>query len=270
MVLFDKYTIDLELIIRPVIYIIIGFIVFEIIKNLIKKAEDKSMLKKRHQKKRMKTINSLIINIIRYIIIVIVSTMILSNFGVNVQSIVAGLGITAAILGLAFQDVAKDFLAGISIILEDQYEIGDLVEINCFTGEVVSLGLKTTRLKNFKGQTLIIANHTITQIINYNLNNTKAIVDIAVGYEYSSDEVEKVLNKLFEKLDKNIPKTVGKIEILGITELEESGVIYRISVETLPGEHIDVERRLRREIKEALDKAKIKIPYKQIEVHNGK
>lgn len=270
MVLFNKYTIDLEMIIRPIIYIILGVLFFEIIKNIIKKAENKTMLKKRHQQKRMKTINSLIINIIRYIIIIIIGTMILSNFGVNVQSIVAGLGITAAIIGLAFQDVAKDFLAGISIILEDQYEIGDLVEINGFTGEVVNLGLKTTRLKNFKGQTLIIANHTITQVINYNLNNTKAIVDVSVGYEHSSEEVETVLNKLFEKLYKKIPKTVGKIQILGINELEESGVIYRIAVETLPGEHIPVERRLRKEIKEALDQAKIKIPYKQIEVHNGK
>ena len=76
-------------------------------------------------------------------------------------------GITAAIIGLAFQDIAKDFLAGISIVLEDQFEIGDTIEINDFRGEVVAFGLRTTRVKNYKGATKIIANHMINEVTNY-------------------------------------------------------------------------------------------------------
>ena len=84
------------------------------------------------------------------ILVVVTFVAILANFGVNVKSILAGLGITAALVGLAFQDLAKDLIAGISIILEDQYEIGDTIEVNGFTGEVVSLGLRTTRIRNKK------------------------------------------------------------------------------------------------------------------------
>ncbi len=269
MILFNKYEIDISQIIKPIVYILIGVIIYEIIVKILKGAEKKNTLKKRHHQKRAKTINGLIINIIKYVIIIFVAIAILANFGVNVKSILAGVGLTAAILGLAFQDIAKDFLAGISILLEDQYEIGDTVEINGFLGEVVSLGLKTTRVKNYKGQTLIIANHTITEIINYNLSNSLAVVDVSVGYDYDSDEVEKVLTKMAKKLSKKIPKTKGEINILGINELEDSGVVYRVTVETVSAEHFGVERVLRKEIKKALDDANIEIPYQQIEVHNG-
>ncbi len=269
MVILNKYTIDIIQLINPIIYIIIGFLVYRIIKNIIVKYEQKNF-KKRHHEKRVKTINSLILNIIRYIIIIFIIIAILANFGINVKSIIAGLGITAAIIGLAFQDIAKDLLAGLSIIMEDQYEIGDTVEINDFMGEVVALGLRTTRIRNYKGQTLIISNHTITQVINYNLNNSLAVVDVSVDYSYDSDKVEKILNKMAEDISGKIPKTKGKVIVQGINELEASGVIYRVVVETASAEHLNVQRILRKEIKKALDKANIKIPYQQIEVHNGK
>lgn len=270
MTIFDQYTIDISQFIKSIIYILIGIIVYEMIKKIITGAEKRNTLKKRHHQKRAKTINSLLINIFKYIIIIFEVIAILSIFGVNVKSILAGVGITAAIMGLAFQDIVKDFLAGISIIMEDQYEIGDTVEINKFMGEVVALGLKTTRIRNYKGQTLIIANHTITQIINYNLNNSLAVVDVSVGYDSDMDKVEETLNKMAQDLSNKIPKSKGEIKVLGINELESSGMVYRVTLETASAEHIGVERILRKEIKKALDKANIEIPYQQIEVHNGK
>lgn len=265
----DSYKLELIQILKPIVYIAIGFASYEIISTLIKRASEKNLLKKRHHQKRAKTITGLIINIVKYLIIIFVIIAILANFGVNVKSIIAGLGVTAAIIGLALQDIAKDLIAGVSIILEDQYEIGDTVEVNGFMGEVVGLGLRSTRIKNFKGQTLIIANHTITEIINYNLSNNLAIVDISVGYEEDLNKVEKVLNDMAKSLKGKIPKTKGDIKVLGIDDLEASGVIYRVTVETIPAEHFDVQRVLRREIKDALDKENIKIPYQQVEVHNG-
>ena len=268
--LFDKYKIDPKLIIKPLIYIALAIIVYEIFALVISKIIKKNISKKRHKQKRINTINILVLNIIKYVIIILVIAKILSIYGIDIKSIIAGLGIAAAVIGLAFQDIAKDFLAGISIIMEDQYEIGDIVEINGFMGEVVSLGLKTTRVRNYKGQTLIIANHTISEVINYNLNHIKAIVDVSVSYDYSPEEVEKVILKMAKKLSKKVPNTYGEIELLGIDELEESGVIYRVAVDSKAPYQIGVERILRKELKKALDEANIKIPYKQIEVHNGK
>ena len=162
--------IDIKNIVIPIIYIMIGVIAYKAIKEVINKSLKASIVGKRKVQKRRETIGNLLINIIKYIIVLIVFIAILDSFGINVKSILAGLGITAAIIGLAFQDIAKDFLSGISIILEDQYEIGDMIEIDSFLGEVTHLGLKTTRIKNYKGEILIISNHTINKIINYSIN----------------------------------------------------------------------------------------------------
>ncbi len=269
MILFNKFKVDLVVIIKPFIYILLGFIIYKIIVKAMNNAEKRSKIEKQHNKKRVKTINRLIQNIIKYVIVIFVLIGILANFGIEVKSILAGIGITAALIGLALQDIAKDFLAGISIILEDQFEIGDTVEINDFVGEVVSFGLRTTRIKNYKGATKIIANHTITEVINYNLCNCVAVVEVSVSYDEDLDKVEKVINNMSKTIKEKIPKARSDIKILGVTELEESGVIYRIALEVAAAEHFEAERILRKEIKKAFDKEQIKIPYKQIEVHNG-
>lgn len=269
MALLEKYAENILKLVWPIAYILIGLLIYEVLKLIIKKAEKRNF-ENRHHQKRVKTISGLIINIIKYITIIVVFIAILANFGVNVKSIIAGLGVTAALIGLAFQDLAKDLIAGISIIMEDQYEIGDTIEVNGFLGEVVGLGLRTTRVRNLKGQTLIIANHTITEIINYNLADNMAIIDVSVAYEENLEKVEKVLTELSVELKKKYPKIKKNIQILGVEELEASGVVYKVGIPSSTGSYFEMQRILRKEIKLAFDKAKIKIPYQQIEVHNGK
>ena len=204
-------------------------------------------------------------------IIIFVVLAILSLYGINVKSILAGVGITAAIVGLACQDIAKDLLAGIFIVAEDQYEIGDTIEIDGFMGEVVFIGLKTTRIKDYKGRVKIISNHTITEVINYNLNNSLAIVDVSVGYEEDNDKVETVLTELVSTLSSTIPHSKGEAKLLGIDNLGDSAVVYRITCPVASIKQFEAERIMRKEIKKVLDQEQIKIPYPQIEVHsNGK
>ncbi len=262
--------IDLALIIKPVVYIIIGYIIFRIIKNVIVKALAKRINLKGTQKQRIKTISLLLTNIVKYIIIILVSLSVVSVFGINVRSILAGLGIGTAIIGLAFQDLAKDLIAGFSIITEGEYEVGDTIEVDGFTGEVIFIGLRTTRLRNFKGATKIIANHYMDNIINYSNNNSIAIVDVSVAYECDEKLIEETINKLFKKLNGHIEYAKGDLELWGVADLAASGVVYRIAVETESMRQYGVERFLRKEIKIAFDEAGIKIPYTQIEVHNGK
>ena len=268
--LFNIIKIDIKQIVYPIVYILIGVIIYYILKNIITKVTTPKIQLRKEQSQKTKTIRIVILNVIKYIIVILVTLAILSVFGINVKSIVAGLGITTAIIGLAFQDLAKDIIAGISIITENQYEIGDIIEVDGFRGEVVFLGLKTTRIRNFKGATKIIANHKMDNIINYSLHSSLAVLDISTSYETDIDKVEKTLNKLSDELENKIPKSKGKLQILGINELAESSVIYRVTLETLPMAQFEVERILRKEIKKAFDKANIKIPYTQIEVYNGK
>lgn len=269
MVYLNKYSNQIFKIINPIAAILIAIIVYEIARRLIEKTTNKEF-KNEHQEKRVKTISRHILNIIKYIIIIITFIAILANFGVNVTSILAGLGVTAALIGLAFQDLAKDLIAGISIVLEDQYEIGDMIEVNGFLGEVVALGLRTTRVKNYKGQTLIVANHSISQIINYNLAKNFSSIDISVAYEEDLDRVEKSIEELSDIIKEKYPKIKKNIKILGVNELDSSSIIYRIGLEVNPEDYFYIQRILRKEIKKKFDKDKIKIPYQQIEVHNGK
>lgn len=267
---FFGITISLTKIILPIVYIIVGIIAFRIIKNIIKKTTSNKKHLKASQKQKIMTLQMLIINIIKYAICIFVILAIIAEFGINVKSILAGLGIGTALVGLAFQDLAKDLIAGFSIITEGSYEIGDTIEIDGFMGEVTFIGLRTTRIRNFKGATKIIANHYMDNLINYSNNNSLAVVDVAIAYECKEDLIEKAFDELFSKLNGNIPHTTKDLELLGVNELADSAVVYRVVVETEPMQQFAVERFLKKEIKKVFDNSKIKIPYQQIEVHNGK
>lgn len=264
------YTINLKFIILPVVYIFIGVIIFAIIKKLLLKVTTKNKVLKVAQKQRVRTLSTIVLNVIKYLIVILVILAIASLFGFKIGSILAGLGIGTAIVGLAFQDLAKDLIAGFSIITEGEYEIGDTIEIDNFMGEVTFIGLRTTRIRNFKGATKIIANHHMDNIINYSLNNSLAVVDVSISYETDEKLIENTLNNLFKELNKKLEYITKDIELWGVNELSDSAVVYRVAVETKPMKHIITERILRKEIKKEFDKVGIKIPYTQIEVHNGK
>ena len=261
---------ELKQLLLPIIYIVVGMIIYEILKKAILKLSASNSKLRKSQKHRLQTVNLLIINIIKYIIVIIVILLTLATFGVNISSLVAGLGVTTAIIGLAFQDLAKDLIAGIFIITEAQYEVGDTIEVDGFMGEVVAIGLKTTQIRDFKGATKIIGNRYMDNMINYSLHTSLAIVDVNVGYEHSPEEVEKVLNDLAKELSGKIEDAKGEIQVLGINELENSSVVYRVTLEVNSMQQYAVQRFLIKKIKETFDKEKIKIPYPQIEVHNGK
>lgn len=268
--MFEKYLVPQ--IYLPIIYIILATIINIIIKKLIDKIISKKQLefeKSSYNYKKTETFKVLLKSITKYLIIIFLILAILTVYGINVTSFLAGLGIVGIIVGLALQDLAKDLIAGFTIILENQYAIGDTISIGDFKGEVIYLGLKTTRIRNYEGQIKIIANRNISEVINYSMANSLAIVDIDISYEENNDKVENVLKLLAEELTKTLPKLKGKVELLGIQELASSSVKYRFVAPTISMEHYEIERIMRKKIKETLDKEKIKIPYPQIEVHHG-
>lgn len=263
--------IDIKIIIQPIIYIIIGIVVYNVLKKIILKASQHANKRvSEGRKQRLKTLNAIIINIIKYVIVIIEILALLSTFGINVTSLVAGLGVTTAILGLAFQDLAKDLIAGFAIISEGDYEIGDTISIDGFMGEVVFMGLKTTRIRDFKGATYIVCNRYMDKVINYSLANSLAIVDVSIAYEENQDKTQKAFNKLIEELKGKIPNATADMQLWGVNELSDSSVVYRLVVEVEPTKQFETQRFLRKEIKKFLDKENIKIPYHQIEVHHGK
>ena len=246
-----------------VVLIIIGFGLFyfvfkKIIKRVLKAAD-----------KRRKTLISLVTNVIKYFFFIVAILMILNIYGIDTTALITSLGVVGLVAGLALQDILKDFLAGIAIITEDQYQIGDIVTINGFKGEILSLGMKTTKLKDYNGDVKFISNGTITEVINHSISSSRAIINLNINYKENIDKVEKILYKLFDELNKEIKDLKSEIQILGVEDLGESSVVIKIVADTKPMRHYDVERILRKRIKEELDKNKIEIPYNQLVVHNG-
>lgn len=245
------------------IAIVVGFgILYFIFKKIIKKVLSKG-------DKRKKTLISLFTNLIKYFMIIIALLMILDIYGINTSALITSLGVVGLVGGLALQDILKDFLAGIAIITENQYEIGDIVTINGFKGEVLSLGIKTTKIKSYDGDVKFISNGSITEVINHTITNSLAIINLSISYDEDADKVEKVLNNLFKKLSTEIPELTDEIKLLGIEDLGKSAIIFKIIAETKPMKHYEVARTLRKAIKEELDKNNIVIPYEQLVVHNG-
>lgn len=257
----------------PVIYICVAILINGLFKRIIQsviRTKLKKMDKSSFNYKRTETIATLISNCIKYIISIFTLLAILTVFGIDVSSVLAGLGIIGLILGLALQDFAKDIIAGISILLENQYAIGDYVSVGDFTGEVIFLGLKTTKIRSWDGKVKIIANHNITEIINYNMADSMAIVDIGVAYESDFEKVEKVLDKLVKKMTEELPNLRGEVRVLGVEQVADSSVVYRVVAPTVPMEHYGIQRLMRKILVEGFIKEGIKIPYTQIEVHDGK
>ena len=256
-------------IVRPVIYIGLAYILYKIITFFLIKALHTKYLKNKN-KKRVNTTLSLINNCLKYIIIFLTILLILNSFGINVSSILAGLGIVAAVLTLAFQDLAKDFIAGISIVMEDQFEIGDNVMINGFRGDVIAMGLKTTRIKDYKGAVQIISNHMITEVTNYSLNPSLAEVTISIDSDNDLDKVEKIIRKTMETIDKTYDFLKGNTELWGVEMVEQNSVTYKVAVKTKSGKDFEIQRKMRKDLQDALTKASIKMPQTHMEVRNGK
>lgn len=251
-----------------VLIVLAGYIFYHFVKALTEKIinSGKSAL----ERKRRKTIVELFQNIFKYIIFVIVVLFILELYGVDTKSLIAGLGILGAVVGLAMQDTMKDFISGITIMLENYYIVGDYVTYNNFTGEVISFGLKSTRIKNLNGEVLILANRNVTEIINISQKSADVIIDIPVAYEAKVEKVEKAIEEILEEIKKLDKVYKNEVTYLGINKLDNSSVNYRIKISCDQDSQWSIKRASLRIIKMILDKRNIKIPYPQVEVHNAK
>ena len=249
-----------------IIIVVASLIVYNLGRLIIAKIVVKG--KNAYDIKRRKTVVSIIENLYKYFLLVVMIIFILNLYGINVKSLVAGVGIAGALIGLALQDTLKDLIAGISIILENYYVVGDYIKVDDFTGKVIEFGLKSTKIMNFNGDVLVIANRNIGKITNISQKTANLIIDIPTAYEEKATKVEKVLTGMLEDI-KKIDGVKEEVKYLGISNLGDSSVVYTILVSCHQEKQWQIKRDILRIIKDTYDKNSLKIPYTQIEVHNG-
>ena len=219
--------------------------------------------------KKRNTIVTLIANILTYLVLLIALVIILSKWGINVSAIVTSLGVVGVIGGLALQDALKDIIAGCNIILDDYFVVGDLVTFNDFTGIVTEFGLKRTKIQAFDGTELTVANREITQIKNLSSEDTTWYLDLPVAYEVTEKKLIPVIDTVLKRI-KETGLTTKEPTYEGVNNFNESDVDYLITAKCKSKDRYVLRRKILGIVKEEFDKNKIKIPYQQVEIHNGK
>ena len=192
------------------------------------------------EKKKRTTIVKLFQSISKYLVFILIILFALELYGINTKSLIAGLGILGAVLGLALQDTIKDLINGITIILDNFFVVGDIVEYEGFMGEVIELGLKTTKIKALSGQVKIISNRNITEIINLSQKLACFDVMIPTGYQDKIAKVEEVLTSAASDIKKM--RNVTDCQFLGIDKLDDSSVNYALRVWCKKGTQWDMKR----------------------------
>jgi small conductance mechanosensitive channel len=190
---------------------------------------------------------------------------ILGAIGANLAPLLASVGIIGLAVGFGAQNLVRDVVSGFFILLEDQYGVGDIIEINqVASGKVETLTLRVTGMRALDGTMHFIANGEITHIANRSKDWARAIIDVGVAYKESSDKVRQSLEKvaLTSKADDEVGRAMyTEPEILGVEMLGEYEVTWRMVVDTKPGKQWEVGRALRERIKAAFDEDNIEIPF---------
>ncbi len=225
------------------------------------------------EKKREDTLIRIFNSTLSVVIWVMAALMIVSEFGVNIGPLIAGAGVMGIAIGFGAQYIIRDFLAGLFIMLENQYRVGDVIKIAGVSGSVEDITLRKTILRDIEGQVHHIPNGEIKVASNMTQTFSRVHIKIGVAYKEDIDKVTVVINKVGQELseDKEWKEAIFSAPtVMGIDEFADSAVIVKILGETMPLKQWGVARELRRRIKIAFDKENIEIPFPQVDVWQRK
>lgn len=261
-------------IMRIAIKIILIIIIARLLIKVINSTIDKFVEKQKKSKLnidfiRVNTMKGLMKSAVKYIIYFIAFTAIIKFFGIEVTGLIATAGIGGLALGFGAQNLVRDIITGFFILFEEQFGVGNYVEINGVEGIVEEMALRVTKIRDFGGNLHIIPNGEIGRVANKSSGKTRAFVEISIAYEENIDNAMNVLERASEKLKAGNDKILEGPSVLGVSKLEKFGVAISITAKTVPMEHWGVERLMRKTYKEALDEAGIGIPYENIIITNN-
>ncbi|MDD4104059.1 MAG: mechanosensitive ion channel [Bacilli bacterium] len=206
-------------------------------------------------------------SIVKYGSVIAGVFLILSAWGVQTPTLLAGAGILGLALSFGAQSLIEDVIAGLFIIFEKQFQVGDIIQAHGFRGKVTEIGVRTTTLEDVNGDVLIINNSDLRQTINTSANLSPAICDISIAYDEDIERVEKIILANIEDIKKRIPDIVEGPFYRGVQSLSESSIVIRMYARTDELKKYQVTRDLNKEMKLLFDRNGIEIPFNQIVVH---
>ncbi|WP_084653262.1 mechanosensitive ion channel family protein [Nocardioides insulae] len=215
---------------------------------------------------RAKTMGNVLKSVITVIIAAIFGTMILSAIGINIAPIIASAGIVGLAVGFGAQSLVKDYVSGMFMVFEDQYGVGDVIDLGEAIGTVEAVTLRVTRLRALDGTVWYVPNGEIRRVGNMSQNWSCAVVDINVGYHSDLARVKQLLQEISHDLwsdEEYRGIVVEEPTVTGVEVLGPDFVTVRLLVKTAPLEQWEIARELRQRIKTRFDYEGIEIPLPQ-------
>jgi small-conductance mechanosensitive channel len=215
---------------------------------------------------RTKALGSLLKSLVSGVVFAVVLTMVMSEVGVDIAPIIASAGIIGIALGFGAQSLVSDFLSGVFMIFEDQFGVGDAVDLGEAVGTVEAVSLRITRVRDVNGTVWYVRNGEIVRVGNQSQNWARTVLDISVAYDEDLAKVQRVLREVAHDLwedDDFKGVVIEEPEVWGVEALTPEGVTVRVTLKTAPLEQWRVAREMRQRIKARFDYEKIEIPYPQ-------
>jgi small conductance mechanosensitive channel len=217
-------------------------------------------------RQRAQALGTVLRSLVSVVIWSLAALIVLGEFGVNLGPLIAGAGIAGIALGFGAQSLVRDFLSGVFMLAEDQYGVGDVVDLGDAAGTVEEIRLRTTRLRDGEGTVWFVPNGEIRRVANKSQRWARAVLDFEVAYDTDLDVAIRVIKEAADAVwhEQQAATTVlEEPEVLGIEALAGGAVILRVALKVDPGEQWAVARVARRRIKDALDAAGIEGPMPQ-------
>ena len=215
---------------------------------------------------RAETIGALLRSASAVAIWAVAGLMIMAELGLNLGPLIAGAGIVGIALGFGSQNLVRDFVTGVFMLAEDQYGVGDVIDVGPATGRVEGVSLRTTRLRDINGTVWHVPNGEIQRVGNKSQQWARAVVDVDVAYHTDLHRATEVIKQTADAMwsDGSAPSMmIEEPEVLGVENLGTDGIAIRLVVKTAPDAQLAVARELRARIKRAFDSEGIEIPFPQ-------
>ncbi|MBI2934591.1 MAG: mechanosensitive ion channel family protein [Chloroflexi bacterium] len=223
-------------------------------------------------KKRADTLARVLVAAGQAFVLFVSFFMLLSEFDINITPVLTGVGVAGVAIGFGAQNVVRDVLAGLFIILENQYRVGDVVKVADISGLVVDINLRRTMLRDLDGIVHFVPNGEIKVTSNFTKEWSRVNLNISVAYGEDLDRVIAVLNRVGKELAEDpawAPLILKPPQVLRVDNLGDSGIDIKILGDTRPIRQWEVMGELRRRIKKEFDKEGIEIPWPHTKVYFG-
>ena len=217
--------------------------------------------------KKLKGLLTIIISVIKYVTVIIWLFFVLSAFKVDTTVILAGIGIVSLIVGLAIQPLLADIIAGLFIIFEDVFNVGDIIVADGFRGTVKEIGMRHTQIEDAGGNIKVINNSDIRALVNMTNQLSIASIEMCIEYGESLERVEAILKDNLEQIKAAIPEIKEGPFYKGVSALADSSVNLKFVAKCEEQAKYQVERDMNRQFKLLFDKHNINIPFPQIVVN---